>query len=156
MALTIDTSALFGGKLVSVAVQKSSNPAFEDLPLRNRAGEICYHLSLRWQTSLCFSINDSTLARRHQDKCQPHAIAHFSLHPEHETELVRYTKSLTERCTPPFRTMIRNFASSLVDKEVYGVGVWRNYFQRTHGVLGDRQGVQGKTGEREEFSSLER
>jgi hypothetical protein len=65
-----------------------------------------------------FGISYRTLARRHQGQTQPRAIAHLSLHPQHETELIRYIKTLTERCTPPTRLMIRNFASSLAGKEV--------------------------------------
>jgi len=63
-------------------------------------------------------VDRCTLARRHQGRNQPHRLAHLSLHPQHEAELVRYIKTLTERRTPPTRVMIRNFASSLVGRDV--------------------------------------
>jgi hypothetical protein len=75
------------------------------------------HFSYR-EVAKRFGVDRSTLARRHKGQCQPHKLAHLSLNLDHETELVRYIKTLTERRIPPTRTMIRNFASSLVGREV--------------------------------------
>jgi hypothetical protein len=55
VTLVIDPSALFGGKFARMALQKASNPAVGNLPLRNRAGEILQHLSCRRQTAPCAS-----------------------------------------------------------------------------------------------------
>ena len=65
-----------------------------------------------------FGVDRSTLARRHQGKCRPREVAHRSLHPQHEEELIEYIKSLTEKRIPPTRTMISRFASSLIGREV--------------------------------------
>ena len=48
-----------------------------------------------------YGVERSTLARRHQGKHQPHAIAHQKLNPQRELELVQYIQTLTERRTLP-------------------------------------------------------
>ncbi|KAF7577039.1 hypothetical protein PtrM4_012790 [Pyrenophora tritici-repentis] len=70
-----------------------------------------------------FSVERSTLARRHQGKCQPRSIAHQILHPQQEKELVEYIQGLTARRTPPTREMIKNFASTIAGKGVSDTSV---------------------------------
>jgi hypothetical protein len=70
------------------------------------------------QVAKKYGVDRRTLARRHQGLTQPRHLAQVSLHPEHETELIQYIKSLTDRRTPPTRVMVRSFASSLVGREV--------------------------------------
>jgi hypothetical protein len=60
----------------------------------------------------------STLTRRHLDQSQPHALAHLSLHPQRESELIQHIKLVIERRLTPKRAMIRTFASSLLGREV--------------------------------------
>jgi ABC-type Zn uptake system ZnuABC Zn-binding protein ZnuA len=40
------------------------------------------------------------------------------LSPQQEQELVQYIKELTEKCLPPTREMIRNFASTIAKHSV--------------------------------------
>jgi hypothetical protein len=47
-AIAIDPGALFGGNLVSVAMQKARNLASRDVPFRHRAAEILYRLTHWW------------------------------------------------------------------------------------------------------------
>ncbi|KAF1343437.1 hypothetical protein EJ07DRAFT_186865 [Lizonia empirigonia] len=63
------------------------------------------------QVAKKYNVGRVTLARRHQGQTQPRRLAHLSLHPQHETELVQYIKTLTERRKPPKRQMIRDFAN---------------------------------------------
>ena len=65
-----------------------------------------------------YGVNRCTLARRHKGIHEAHGLRRLSLHPHHETELVQYIDTLTERCLPPSREMIQRFASDLAGKEV--------------------------------------
>ena len=66
-----------------------------------------------------------TLARRHKGLTEPYGIRNLALHPQHEAELVRYIKTLTERRIPPTIAMIKRFACSLAGKEVSETWVTR-------------------------------
>ena len=55
MSVVIDSYALFGSKLVSMAVQRSGYLVLQNLTFRNRAAELLYYLSVRWQASPCAS-----------------------------------------------------------------------------------------------------
>jgi hypothetical protein len=70
------------------------------------------------QVAKRYNIDRRTLARRHQGQTQPRHLAHLSLHPQQEQELVQYIKTLTKRRTQPTRTIIRNFTLSLASREV--------------------------------------
>ena len=62
----------------------------------------------------------STLTRREQGLSvsrEEKAIAQRLLTPTQESELVRYIEGLTERHLPPTRTMIKNFAAEIAQKE---------------------------------------
>ena len=87
--------------------------AIEEIESREPGASFTYR-----QVAKKYSINERTLARRHQGKTQPRAFAHLSIHPQREKELVQYIESLTERRTPPSRTIIRSLASSLLGREV--------------------------------------
>ncbi|KAG9191609.1 hypothetical protein G6011_01526 [Alternaria panax] len=63
-------------------------------------------------------VNRVTLARRHKGETEAYGIRKRFLHPQHETELVRYIDTLNERRTPPTRAMIQRYASSLAGFEV--------------------------------------
>jgi hypothetical protein len=63
----------------------------------------------------------STLTRRHQGDTCPHgevSAEQQNINPEQEEDLVRYIEELTKRRLLPIRDMIRNFASSVAQKEV--------------------------------------
>jgi hypothetical protein len=77
------------------------------------------------QVAKKYGVDRRTLARRHQGQTQPRELAHLSIHPQHETELVQYIKGLTKRRLPPTRTIIRNFASDLAGKDVSNSWVTR-------------------------------
>ena len=64
------------------------------------------------------NVDRRTLARRHQGVTGQRGLPHRSLHPQHEIELIKYGKTLTERRLPPTRLMIQRFASGLAGKEV--------------------------------------
>ena len=87
--------------------------AIEDIELRAPGTSFSYN-----KIATKYKIDRRTLARRHQGITQPRRIKHLSLNPQHEKELVEYIKTLSERRTPPTRTMISNFASSLVGRKV--------------------------------------
>ena len=65
-----------------------------------------------------YGVNRVTLARRHKGETEAYGIRKRFLHPQHETELVRYIDTLNERRTPPTRAMIQRYASSLAGFEV--------------------------------------
>jgi hypothetical protein len=77
-----------------------------------------------------FGVERSTLARRHQGVHERRGVSHRSLHPEHEAELVRYIKTLTERRLPPTKVMVQQFASQLAGKQVSES--WVSRFLRRH------------------------
>jgi hypothetical protein len=87
--------------------------AIEDIESREPGASFSYS-----QVAKKYGIGRVTLARRHRGQTQPRHLAQLSLHPHQETELLQYITTLTERRTPPSRTMIRNFASSLAGREV--------------------------------------
>ena len=87
--------------------------AIEEIELRELGASFSYS-----QIAKKYGVVRSTLTRRHQGQTQPSNLAHLCLHPQHETELIRYIKTLTGRRIPPTRAMIRNFASSLAGREV--------------------------------------
>ncbi|RYN26376.1 hypothetical protein AA0115_g7097 [Alternaria tenuissima] len=76
-----------------------------------------------------YGVNRCTLARRHKGIHEAHGLRRLSLHPHHETELVQYIDTLTERRLPPSREMIQRFASDLAGKEVSETWVTR-FLQR--------------------------
>jgi hypothetical protein len=68
-----------------------------------------------------YSINRTTLARRHQGAAvsrDTQAHNQQALHPQQEQELLRYIKRLTRQGLPPTRPIIRCFASDIVKKEL--------------------------------------
>ena len=77
-----------------------------------------------------FGVERSTLARRHQGKCQPRGVLHRRLQPQQEKELVEYIQGLTARRTPPTREMIKNFASTIAKKGVSDT--WVSSFLNRH------------------------
>jgi hypothetical protein len=84
-----------------------------------------------------FKVNRITLARRHQGLQATRAAKsqnQQSLSPQQELELVQYIEGLTERGLPPTRTMIQNFASSVVDKPVSSAWVSR-FLHRNHHLV---------------------
>ena len=87
--------------------------AIEEIESREEGASFSYR-----QVAKKYGVDRRTLARRHQGQTQPNKLAHLSLHPQYEKELIRYIKILTKRRIPPTRAMIRNFASSLAGKEV--------------------------------------
>ncbi|KAG9194058.1 hypothetical protein G6011_04093 [Alternaria panax] len=87
--------------------------AIEEIESRDEGEHFTYS-----EVARRYGVDRRTLARRHQGKTQPRELAHLSLHPQQETELIQYIKRLTERRLPPTITMIRSFASSLAGKEV--------------------------------------
>ena len=68
--------------------------------------------------------------RRHKHEHEAYGVRNLSLHPQHEAELVRYVKTLTERRLPPTRTMVQQFASELAGKQVSES--WVTRFLRRH------------------------
>jgi hypothetical protein len=68
-----------------------------------------------------FGVDESTLRRRHQGKCNTCVEAAQErkyLSTQQEEELVKYIKGLTSKGLPPTRAMIQNFASVVTKKEV--------------------------------------
>ena len=68
-----------------------------------------------------YGVVRSTLTRRHQGNTRPReevSAEQQTINPQQEEDLVRYIEELTERRLPPTRDMIRNFASSVAQKEV--------------------------------------
>jgi len=68
--------------------------------------------------------------RRHRGETEAYGVRNLSLHPQHETELVRYIDTLTERRLPPTREMIQRFASDLSGKAVSET--WVSRFLHRH------------------------
>ena len=77
-----------------------------------------------------YGVNRVTLARRHKGETEAYGIRKRSLHPQHETELVRYIDTLNERRTPPTRAIIQRYASSLAGFEV--TEQWVTRFIKRH------------------------
>ncbi|RYN15563.1 hypothetical protein AA0115_g12988, partial [Alternaria tenuissima] len=77
-----------------------------------------------------YGVNRCTLARRHKGLTEAYGVKHLSFHPQHETELVRYIDTLTERRLPPTREMIQRFASDLAGKAVSET--WVSRFLHRH------------------------
>ena len=71
-----------------------------------------------------------TLMRRHKGETEAYGLRRLSLYLEHEAELVRYIKTLTERRLPPTRTIVQQFASELAGKPVSES--WVSRFLRRH------------------------
>jgi hypothetical protein len=68
-----------------------------------------------------FGVDESTLRRRHQGKCNTRVEAaqeRKDLSTQQEEELVKYIKDLTSKGLPCTRAMIQNFASVVAKKEV--------------------------------------
>jgi transcriptional regulator with XRE-family HTH domain len=87
--------------------------AIEEIKSRELGASFSYR-----QVAKKYGISYRTLARRHQGKTQPRALAHLSIYPQREKELVQYIESLTKRRTPPSRPIIRHLASSLLGRDV--------------------------------------
>ncbi|KAI1665406.1 Pogo transposable element [Pyrenophora tritici-repentis] len=77
-----------------------------------------------------YGVGRMTLMRRHKGETEAYGVRQLSLHPQHETELVKYIQTLTERRLPPTRLMIQRFASSLAGKAVSET--WVSRFLRRH------------------------
>jgi hypothetical protein len=77
-----------------------------------------------------YGVARMTLMRRHKGETEAYGLRRLSLHPEHEAELVRYIKTLTERRLPPTRTIVQQFASELAGKPVSES--WVSRFLRRH------------------------
>jgi hypothetical protein len=77
-----------------------------------------------------YSVDESTLRRRHQGKCTTHAQMRQKLNPKQEEELCKYINTLTERALPPTRIKVASFASQIGKKEV-GVN-WVSRFLKRH------------------------
>ncbi|KAF7565071.1 hypothetical protein PtrM4_045050 [Pyrenophora tritici-repentis] len=77
-----------------------------------------------------YGVGRMTLMRRHKGETEAYGVRQLSLHPQHETELVKYIQTLTERRLPPTRLMIQRFASSLARKAVSET--WVSRFLRRH------------------------
>ena len=77
-----------------------------------------------------FGVNRVTLMRRHRGDNEAYGLRNLSLHLQHETELVRYIDTLTERRLPPTNEMIQRFASDLAGKPVSES--WVSRFLRRH------------------------
>ena len=65
-----------------------------------------------------FGVDRVTLIRRHRGDNEAYGLRNLSLHLQHETELVRYINTLTERRLPPTREIIQRFALDLAGKAV--------------------------------------
>ena len=87
--------------------------AIEEIESREPGEHFLYQ-----QLAKKYSVNRCTLARRHKGLTEAYSVKHLSLYPQHETELVRYIDTLTERRLPPSREMIQRFASDLARKAV--------------------------------------
>jgi hypothetical protein len=87
--------------------------AIEDIESRGKGASFSYR-----EVAKRYNIDRTTLARRHRGQTRPYGLRRLSLHPQHETELIRYITTLTERRLPPTRLMIRRFASSLAGRDV--------------------------------------
>jgi hypothetical protein len=77
-----------------------------------------------------YGVARMTLMRRHKGETEAYGLRRLSLHLEHEAELVRYIKTLTERRLPPTRTIVQQFASELAGKPVSES--WVSQFLRRH------------------------
>ncbi|KAH4980267.1 hypothetical protein HBI32_145430 [Parastagonospora nodorum] len=67
------------------------------------------------------NVSRHTLARRCkgvQASKDAQRVNAMKLSPQQELELIVYIEKLTERGLPPTRTMIKNFASQIAQKEV--------------------------------------
>ena len=79
-----------------------------------------------------YGVAVSTLSQRHRGVSSSRAIKaqnQQALHPQQETELLRYIERLTTQGLPPTRPMIRRFASSIARKEL-GVHWVDRYIER--------------------------
>ncbi|KAF2818606.1 hypothetical protein CC86DRAFT_154402 [Ophiobolus disseminans] len=66
-----------------------------------------------------FNICPTTLARRHQGKCDPYAVKSVNqqlLSQQQELHLVSHIRQLTEDGLPPSRRMLQNYCISIVGK----------------------------------------
>ncbi|RYO52857.1 hypothetical protein AA0116_g11200 [Alternaria tenuissima] len=99
--------------------------AIEEIELREPGEHFSYQ-----QLAKKYGVNRCTLARRHKGLTEAYGVKHLSLHPQHETELVRYIDTLTEQCLPPTREMIQRFASDLAGKAVSET--WVSRFLHRH------------------------
>jgi 23S rRNA pseudoU1915 N3-methylase RlmH len=87
--------------------------AIAEIESREPGDKFSYH-----QIAKKYGVNRVTLARRHKGETEAYGIRKRFLHPQHETELVRYIDTLNERRTPPTRAIIQRYASSLAGFEV--------------------------------------
>ena len=99
--------------------------AIEEIESREPGEHFSYQ-----QLAKKYGVNRCTLARRHKGLTEAYGVKHLSLHPQHETELVRYIDTLTEQCLPPTREMIQRFASDLAGKAVSET--WVSRFLHRH------------------------
>jgi hypothetical protein len=65
-----------------------------------------------------FRVNRVTLIRRHRGDNEAYGLRNRSLHLQHETELIQYINTLTERRLPPTKEIIQRFALDLARKLV--------------------------------------
>ena len=104
--------------------------AIEDIESRDRDTSFSYR-----EVAKRYGISHRTLARRHQGQTQPRGLTHRFLNPEHETELVQYIKSLTDRRIPPTRSMIRSYATKLAKRDVSESWVTRFMNRNSHHLI---------------------
>jgi hypothetical protein len=77
-----------------------------------------------------YGVARMTLMRRHKGETEAYSVRKLSLHPQHETELIRYIDTLTERRLPPTRLIIQRFALNLAGKAV--LESWVSWFIHRH------------------------
>jgi hypothetical protein len=99
--------------------------AIAEIESRDLADKFSYS-----QIAKKYGVNCCTLARRHKGLHEVHGLRRLSLHPQHETELVRYIQTLTERRLPPTRVMVQCFASDLAGKAISET--WVSRFLHRH------------------------
>ena len=84
-----------------------------------------------------FNVDRTTLSRRHQGKQvnnEAKAEHQLLLSPQQEQELMLYIERCVRRGLPPTREMLRNFAGTIVNREVSDSGVTR-FLQRHNAHL---------------------
>ncbi|KAH7548763.1 hypothetical protein BM1_10929 [Bipolaris maydis] len=70
-----------------------------------------------------YGVDPGTLSRRHR------------VHPQHEAELIDYIDRLTKRGLPPTRSIIRNIASQLAQKQLGYHWVDRFVYRNSHLII---------------------
>jgi hypothetical protein len=90
------------------------------------------------KVAAAFGVDRTTLSRRHQGLQETRAARgrrERILHPQQEYQLIQYLEGLTERGLPPSRSMIQNFASSVVHRHVGMAWVTRFLHRNDHLVI---------------------